>query len=228
MRAFFGDGGQAATAALNLPVSVVFDQQWNMIIGDQANQRVRKVDHATGVISTVAGQDPCADGAPCELGDGGPALQAHFAFPPGQAARPGGRVEIDGAGNLFVADTAHYRVRKIDTAGVITTVAGTGMPGTAGDGGPAAEAQVSRVADVAVSPDGLLYIADTENNCIRMVDGAGIISTAVGHCGQQGFAGDGQPVAEAVLNRPYGIAFDPQGNLYIADTHNNRIRVVYR
>ena len=81
---------------------------------------------------------------------------------------------------------------------------------------------------MAVSPDGTLYIADTENNCIRMVDGAGTISTAVGKCGTQGFAGDGKPVAEALLNRPYGVDFDPKGNLYIADTHNNRIRVVYR
>ena len=227
MRAFGGDGGPAAAAALNLPVSVVFDQAWNLIIGDQANQRVRIVDHASGNISTIAGTD-CPDGMVCDLGDGGPATQAHFAFPPGQAAQPGGRVTIDAAGNLFVADTAHYRVRKIDTAGVITTVAGTGMPGAAGDGGAATEAQLSRLADVAVSPDGILYIADTENDCIRAVDGAGTISTAVGHCGQQGFAGDGGPVAGALLNRPYGVAFDPKGNLYIADTHNNRIRVVYR
>ncbi len=228
MRAFAGDGGPAAAAALNLPVSVVFDQDWNMIIGDQANQRVRKVDHASGVITTIAGTDACADGTPCDIGDGGPATAAHFAFPPGQAARPGGRVTIDPAGNLYVADTAHYRVRKIDTAGIITTVAGNGTPGLAGDGGPATDAQISRITDVAVGPDGNLYIADNENDCIRMVDGAGTISTAVGKCGQQGFAGDGHPVVEAVLNRPYGIAFDPQGNLYIADTHNNRIRVVYR
>ena len=228
MRAFAGDGGPAAAAALNLPVSVVFDKDWNMIIGDQANQRVRKVDHASGIISTIAGTDDCVDPMNCDIGDGGPATAAHFAFPPGQAARPGGRVTVDAAGNLYVADTAHYRVRKIDTAGIITTVAGTGMPGTGGDGGPATAAQLSRITDVAVSPDGNLYIADTENNCIRMVDGTGTISTAVGKCGTQGFAGDGKPVAEALLNRPYGLDFDPQGNLYIADTHNNRIRVLYK
>ena len=230
MRAFSGDGGPAPMAALNLPVSVVFDQDWNMIIGDQANQRVRKVDHASGIISTIAGSDACpADGSACDLGDGGPATAAHFAFPPGQAARPGGRVEIDAAGNLYIADTAHFRVRRIDTTGVITTVAGNGTLGSGGDGGPATDAQLSRITDVAVNPtDGNLYIADNENSCIRMVDQAGVISTAVGHCGQQGFAGDGEATDKAVLNRPYGIAFDPQGNLFIADTHNNRIRVVYK
>ncbi|HEX3696979.1 MAG TPA: hypothetical protein VH374_16500 [Polyangia bacterium] len=228
-RAYSGDGGPAAAAALNLPVSVVFDHDWNMIIGDQANQRVRKVDHATGFISTIAGTDPCADPTMCELGDGGPATAAHFAFPPGQAARPGGRVDIDAAGNLYVADTAHFRVRRVDGAtGIISTIAGDGTMGLGGDGGPAIAAQLSPLTDVAVSPDGDVYIADNENSCIRKVDQAGIISTAVGHCGQQGFTGDGGPTASALLNRPYGIAFDPQGNLYIADTHNNRVRVAYK
>ncbi|HXI60128.1 MAG TPA: hypothetical protein VNO55_28890 [Polyangia bacterium] len=227
-RAFSGDGGPASAAALNLPVSVVFDQSWNMIIADQANQRLRKVDHVTGVIETIAGNDPCPADQPCDIGDAGPATAAHFAFPPGQAARPGGRIDLDAAGNLYVADTSHFRVRRIDPNGVITTVAGNGTVGFSGDGGPAKLAQLSRITDVAAGPDGNLYIADNENSCIRMVDQDGNISTVVGRGGQQGFAGDGGPVSEALLNRPYGIAFDPQGNLYIADTHNNRIRVVYR
>jgi sugar lactone lactonase YvrE len=162
----------------------------------------------------------------CPIGDGGPALEASFSFPGGQAARPGGRIDIDADGNLFVADTSNFRLRKIDTAGVITTVAGTGEPGQGGDGGPATAAQLSRLTDVVVAPDGSLYIADNENSCIRVVRPDGTIATAAGVCGVQGFSGDGGPPEQATLDRPYGVALDAAGNLYIADTHNNRIRVV--
>ncbi|HET6285092.1 MAG TPA: hypothetical protein VFH73_29310 [Polyangia bacterium] len=226
-RGFAGDGGPAATARLDLPVGVVFDKAGNLIIADQANHRLRMVDVDTAIIHTIAGIGACMDPAGCPLGDGGPATKALLSFPLGQAARPGGRIAIDGQGNLYVADTSHFRLRKIDSDGIITTLAGNGERGATGDGGPATAATLSRLTDVAVGPDGLIYIADNENSCIRVVTPDGNISSVVGQCGQRGFAGDGAPAASALLDRPYGIATDPAGNLYIADTHNNRIRVVY-
>jgi hypothetical protein len=228
MRAFNGDGGPAPAAALNLPVAVVFNAAGDLIIADQANDRLRLVDHATGNIGTMAGIGPCAAGTPCELGDGGPAAAASFSFPAGQAAQPGGRIDIDGAGNIYVADTSNARVRKIDGDGVITTVAGTGQIGYAGDDGPATLALVSRVSDVAAAPDGSVYIADTGNSCVRVIRGDGTIGTAAGHCGSPGFAGDDGPATDARLDRPTGVAVDRDGNLYIADAHNQRVRVVYR
>ncbi len=232
-RGFAGDGGPAAAAALNLPVAAVFDPAGDMIIADQANDRLRKVDHATGTISTFAGVGPCLDQTACPaLGDGGPAEAAFVQFvtsaASAQSARPAGRIDVDAQGNVFIADTLNVRVRKIDTAGIITTVAGNGQLGATGEGVPATEATLNGLADVAAGPDGSLYIADTANSCIRVVRSDGIIATLAGRCGQSGFAGDGGPANEARLDRPGGIALDADGNLYVADTHNERIRVIYK
>jgi sugar lactone lactonase YvrE len=227
-RGFAGDGGPAATATLNLPVAVVFDPAGNMLISDQANDRIRKVDAATQTISTFAGVGPCTTPDACPaLGDGGPATSAFISLPQGQSARPAGRLDIDAVGNLYVADTLNNRVRKIDAAGMITTIAGNGQLGSGGDGGPATEASLNGLADIAVGPDGI-YIADTGNGCVRLVRDDGTIATVAGLCGSPGFAGDGGPATEARLTKPGGIALDTAGNLYIADTHNQRIRVVYR
>jgi sugar lactone lactonase YvrE len=227
-RGFAGDGGPASAAVLNLPVAVVFDTAGNMFISDQANDRIRRVDAVTNMVSTIAGVGPCLDASACPaLGDGGPATSAFISLPQGQSARPAGRIDIDPAGNLFIADSLNNRVRKIDPAGMITTVAGNGQLGATGDGGPATDASLNDLADVAVAPDGL-YIADTDNDCVRVVRGDGTITTVAGICGSEGFAGDGGPATAAQLDRPGGIALDAAGNLYIADTHNQRIRVVYR
>jgi hypothetical protein len=226
-RGFAGDGGPAAAAVLNLPVAVVYDAAGNMYISDQANDRIRKVDAATQMISTFAGVGPCLDPTTCPgLGDGGPAVAATISLPQGQSARPAGRIDIDAAGNIFIADSLDNRVRKIDTAGIMTTVAGNGNLGATGDGGPATDAALNDLSDVAVGPDGL-YIADTDNNCVRVVRGDGTIATVAGVCGQSGFAGDGGLATAALLDRPGGIALDSQGTLYVADTHNQRVRVVY-
>jgi sugar lactone lactonase YvrE len=223
-RGFAGDGGPAATAMLNLPVAAVFDPAGNMLISDQANDRIRKVDAATQTISTIAGVGPCGD---CPLGDGGPATGAFISLPQGQSARPAGRIDIDATGNIYLADTNNNRVRKIDAAGGITTIAGTGQIGATGDGGPATEAKLSGLADVAVGPDGI-YVADTGNSCVRAIRADGTIATVAGVCGSPGLAGDNGPATDARLDRPGGIALDAEGNLFIADTHNQRVRVVYR
>ena len=230
-RGFGGNGGPAATAILDLPVAVVFDADGNMLIADQANQMIRIVDHVTGFIDTLAGTGHCADAVnpmPCVTNDDGPAASAGFHFPIGQAASPGGRIALDKAGNIYVADTENFRLRRIDMpSAIIHTVAGNGTWGYAGDGGPATDAQLGRLADVAVGPDGSIYIADTDNDCVRVVSTEGIISTFAGQCGQRGFVGQNTPAAEAQLNRPYGVEVSPAGDVYIADTHNQRIRVVF-
>ena len=230
-RGFGGNGGPAATATLDLPVGIAFTPAGDMLIADQANQMIRRVDHASGVIDTIAGTGHCADAInpnPCILNDGGPATGAGFHFPIGQAAQPGGRIALDAAGYIYVADTENYRVRRIDPTGVIETFAGTGTWGYAGDGGLAREAQLGRVADVAVGSDGSVYIADTDNSCVRVVSPDGVIATFAGRCGQGGFAGNDSPATEALLDRPYGVEVAPTGDVYIADTHNQRVRMVFR
>jgi serine/threonine-protein kinase len=228
-RGFAGNGGPAAAATLDLPVAIVFDSAGNLLIADQANQMIRRVDRGDDVITTIAGTGHCADAVnpnPCVLNDGGPASAAGFHFPIGQMAAPGGRIALAADGTIYVADTENFRVRRIDAAGVITTFAGTGEWGFAGDGGPAAAAQLGRLSDVAVGTDGRLYIADSDNDCVRLVTPDGIIATFAGRCGQAGFAGDGGPATGALLDRPSGVEIGRQGEVYIADTHNQRIRVV--
>jgi len=229
-RGFAGNGGPAAMATLDLPVAVVFDPEGNLLIADQANQMIRRVDRATDVITTIAGVGRCADSVdpdPCVINDGGPATAAGFHFPIGQAARPGGRIAVAADGTIYVADTDNFRVRRIDPTGIISTFAGTGTWGFAGDGGPAAEAQLGRLADVAIGADGRLFIADTDNDCVRVVTAEGIIATFAGTCGHPGFAGDDGPATAALLDGPSGVALGQNGEVFIADTHNQRIRVVY-
>jgi len=229
-RGFAGNDGPAAAATLDLPVAIVFDAAGNMLIADQANQMIRRVDRTTGMISTIAGTGHCADAVnpnPCVLNDGGPATAAGFHFPIGQMAAPGGRIALAADGTIYVADTDNYRVRRIDSAGIITTFAGNGTWGLAGDGGPATDAQLGRLSDVAVGANGRVYIADTDNECVRVVTPDGIIATFAGQCGMAGFAGDNGPAGAALLDHPTGVEIGRQGEVYIADNHNQRIRVVY-
>jgi hypothetical protein len=230
MRGFAGNGGPAEMATLNLPVGVVYDASGNLLIADQANNMVRKVDRTTDIISTIAGVGECADAVnpnPCVLNDGGPATMAGFHFPAGQAASPGGRIALGADGSIYVADTEDFRLRRIDPQGITTTVAGTGTWGFAGDGGPATAAQLGRLTDVAVGADGRIFIADTDNDCVRVITPDGNIATFAGQCGQAGFAGENGPATAALLDRPFGVEVGPMGEVYIADTHNQRIRVVY-
>lgn len=220
-RSFAGDGGDAKVAKLDLPVSCAVDAAGNTFIVDQANQIIRKVDPA-GMISTYAGTPR----TPGFGGDGGPAGGAMINLPASQSAPPVGRMDIDSAGNLYFCDTTNNRVRKIDTNGVITTIAGSDVRGFSGDGGPATSAKLSWPSDVAVGPDGDIFIADTRNSVIRKVDTHGVITTFAGQGGVNGYEGDGGAPTAAKLDRPYGIAFNSQGDLFIADTHNHCIRVI--
>jgi len=164
------------------------------------------------IITTIAG-----NGTFGYSGDGGPATEAQFKYPFG--------VAVDTSRNLYISDSYNYRIRKVDQNGIITTVAGNGIFGYSGDGGPATEAQLSFPNGVAVDTSRNLYISDSYNHRIRKVDQNGIITTVAGN-GTSGYSGDGGPATEAQLGYPYGVAVDTSGNLYIAESGNNCIRKV--
>ncbi len=223
-RSFAGDGGDPLVAKLDLPSGVVVDANGQIFIADQANQRIRCID-TEGIIDTMAGS-----GVPGFGGDGGPATEAQVHASVGQAAAPANRMALSPDGTrLYFADTGNHRIRYVDlAAGTMDTFAGNGTAAYAGDGGQAADASLYGPTDLAFGPDGELYVADTSNSCVRRVDPDGVISTAVGACGQPGYAGDFGAAGDALLNQPYGVDLDASGNLYIADTYNQVMRVVYR
>jgi len=205
---YSGDGGAATEAQLSSPSGVAVDSSGNLYIADSGNNRIRQVD-TNGVITTVAGGG--------FDGDGGAATSARLSYPSG--------VAVDSSGNLYIADKGKHRIRKVDTNGVISTVAGDGTTGYSGDFGAAAEAQLDNPSGVAVDSSGNLYIVDTRNNSIRKVDTNGVISTVAGD-GTYGYSGDGGAATDAQLYNPSAVAVDSSGNLYIADTNNGRIRKV--
>jgi sugar lactone lactonase YvrE len=206
-----GDGGPAVNAYLHTAIGLAMDSSGNLYIADAGDERVRKVA-TNGVITTVAG-----NGTRGYSGDGGLATNAALLGPNGMG--------IDYRGNLFIADTGNNRVRKVDTNGIITTVAGIATNGYSGDGGPATNAALNSPTAVAVDSMGDIYIADENNNRIREVGANGIITTVVGN-GTASFSGDGGAAASATLNGPLDVILDVSGNLFIADTLNSRVREV--
>lgn len=208
---FSGDGGPATLASLGQPQAIAVDGQGVVYIADTDNYRIRKVDRS-GMIVTIAGSGEWGWG-----GDGGPATNAEFSAVYGLAA--------DKAGNVYVADTWNDTIRKIDLAGNIARVVGTGEEGSRGDGGPAVEARLDKPRGVVVDAFGNIYVADSDNHSIRRIDLGGIISTVAG-TGERGFNGDGGPAVEAALAEPQGVAVDSTGGILIADTRNRRVRRV--
>jgi sugar lactone lactonase YvrE len=212
---YSGDGGLATSAELSNPNSdLVFDSSGNWYFGDVSNYRVREVNISTGIITTVAG-----NGIAGYTGDGGAATSAEINNPSG--------VALDSSNNIYISDAAGEVIRKVTVStGIISTVAGTGTAGYSGDGGPAISAQINTPGSVAVDPAGNIYIADGNNNRIRVVNAtSGTISTLVGN-GTGAYTGDGGPATSAELNSPTDIALDSAGNLYISDSSNNVIREV--
>ena len=209
---FEGDGGKATRAKLHFPAGAAIDSEGNLYISDTGNQRVRMVEHDTGIITTIAGT-----GNYGFSGDGGPATEADLAHPTS--------LGFDQDGNLYIADTDNHRVRKVDKGtGTITTVAGNGNSKLTGDGGPALLSSLRYPAGVIIDQD-ILYIADSGHHLIRAVSlKTGVITTLAGR-GWPGLEGDGGPASKAVLRSPRGIALHSK-TLYIADTDNRRIRSI--
>jgi hypothetical protein len=207
-----GDGGPAASAQLQLPHGVAFTASGELLIADALNQRIRLVT-ADGTITTAAGT-----GVAGFSGDGGPAAAAQIDSPRGLAALP--------EGGYLIADTGNQRVRLVLPDGTITTVAGNGVRGFAGDGGPATEAELSNPFAIAPTGDGGFLVADNGNQRIRLVGANGTITTVAGN-GVRGFSGDGGPAIEAALNDPHAVASLPDGGFLVADTGNDRVRRVW-
>ncbi len=222
---YSGDGGPATAAELSGPQSITLDSAGDLFIADTNNDVIREVNHATGVITTVAGNGYGAGigwGGGGYSGDGGAATAAELNSPSG--------VALDTSGDLFIADNCNNVIREVNHAtGVITTVAGNGTAGYSGDGGPATAAELNGPNDVAVDATGDLFIADPNNNVIREVNLAnGQITTVAGNYngGNGGYSGDGGPATAAELSFPLGVAVDTSGDLFIADNGNNVIREV--
>lgn len=221
---FAGDGELASTSALFKQLNdATYDEAGNLYIVDQQNERIRVIDTA-GIINTIAG-----DGEEGYAGDGGPALSAQFSWARGSNPNPSGGIVHHG-GKLYISDTEADLIRVLDlSTGIIDRFAGTGEEGSRGDGGPALEAQLSGPRDLEIGPDGDLYFADTDNGKVRAIDlESGEIRTVVG-TGTLGIEErEGMLATEIQLRRPFGVSFDPEGNLYVMDTLNSRIVKVAR
>jgi sugar lactone lactonase YvrE len=221
---YTGDGGPAVDAQLSFPVALAFDAQGNLYISDHGNDVIRKVD-TNGIITTVAGvgpsdtwvKGPWVPGIQPKGGDGGPATQAVLESPRG--------ITFDAQGNLYIADRDHDAIRKVDTNGIITTVAGTGQRGYSGDGGPATKAKLNRPDGVVFDAAGNMYIDDENNSRVRKVDTNGIITT-VGGTGEAGCSGNGGPATSGMMANPHGMGFGPDGALYVSEGDCNAVRKI--
>ena len=213
---YSGDGGTATAAAMATPVGIAVDALGNYYISDNWNQHIRKVDF-NGIITSVAGIGTGFPDGAGYSGDGSAATNASIAWPCG--------VALDMTGNLYIADSGNNRIRRVDTNGIMTTVAGNGTNGFFGDGGIATNASLNNPQGVTVDSSGNLFVADTSNNRVRKVDTNGIITTVSG-TGNGGFAGDGALSTNASLSVPTDVKLDGTGNLFIADSGNHRIRRV--
>jgi sugar lactone lactonase YvrE len=214
-KTYSGDGGPAIAAGLVEPNGVALDRGGHfLLIADVGGNRVRRVDLATGLISTFAGT-----GRARHDGDGQPAVGASL-----WGARA---VDVGPDGAVYILEREGNTLRVVNpSTTVITTIAGTGAKGSSGDGGPARLATFNGPKELAVDAKGNIWVVDTENHAIRFIDATTrVIQTVAGH-GQPGSGGDGGPATSAELDRPHGVAASPDGTFWIGDTHNHRIRRV--
>ena len=205
-----GDGGPATAAGISSPTWVAVSGS-DVFISEVGTSRIRKVN-AAGIITTYAG-----NGISGHTGDGGPATLASISNPNG--------VGVDNLGNVYIPDQSTNYLRKVSTSGIITTIAGNGVPGYSGDGGPATLASMNLPNMVTSDAAGNIYVAEFNNSVIRKINTSGIISTFAG-LGSAGYSGDGGPATAAKINGPAGICFDAAGNCIVTDAHNNRLRKI--
>jgi len=210
---YSGDGGPALRASLNEPYGIAIDRAGNIFVADRLSRCVRRIDAANRTITTLAGT-----GEAVFSGDGGPAARAGLAEPNGLALDADQR-------QLYIADVADHRVRRVDlSSGIIATFAGTGAAEHGGDDGPAAEARIFGARAVKLGLDGTIYVLERQGSSLRAVDAAtGIIATIAGTTGR-GYSGDGGPALAAVFDAPKEMAIDPDGSLLIVDTENHALR----
>jgi sugar lactone lactonase YvrE len=201
----------ASEVSFASPEGITIDKDGNLLLADSLNHAILKID-SQGYLTPVAG-----NGYRGFSGDGKAATGASLAFPYD--------VRLDSKGNVYFTDLHNQRIRKVDTNGVISTVAGTGVAGFSGDGGPAVKAQLSSAYGILLDKNDNLLIADSDNHVIRKIGQDGIISTIAGS-GQRGYDGDGGPALAAKFDSPQSLALDAQGRLYIGDEHNNAIRIL--
>ena len=207
-----GDGGPGNRAQLREPNDCFLDSRGGLLIADIQDQRVRRLDLASGIISTFAG-----NGEKARHGDGLPAQEASIL-----GARA---ICQDRSGNTYIAEREGNGVRQVDVQGIMSTLAGTGERGYSGDGGPALLATWGAPKAIRCDGQGNIIVVDTENHAIRRIDaGSGIVTTIAG--GHQGGDGDGEDATQAGLDRPHGCEVGREGNIYIADSNNHRVRVV--
>ena len=208
---YSGDGGPATAATFNQPYSLQVDANGDVYVVDRLNYVIRRIDAATGIISTVAGT-----GEPGYGGDGGPGTEAQFREP--------NDCFLDGRGGLLIADVQDQRIRRLDLAsGLISTFAGDGEKVRSGDGRPATEASILGARAVCMDSAGNTYIAEREGNGIRKVDANGVMSTLAG-TGEFGYGGDGGPAFISTWGGPKAIRCDHNGNVLVVDTENHAIR----
>lgn len=215
----------------NQPKALVRTSDGDFYVLDQRNFLIRHIA-ADGMITTIAGTPPMPGMPPMAgyEGDGGPATMARFRFESGGNPEPSGGLALDEEANiLYVADGLNFRIRAIDlTTGVVETVVGTGTSGNSGDGGAGTSAAISHVRDMEIGPDGRLYFADTENHVIRAWDPDTDVVERVAGTGTMGRGAEGQAATATDLNRPFGVAFAPDGDLIVADTLNSRFLRIAR
>lgn len=206
-----GDGGVATSASMMSPTGLTFDASGNMYIAEFSGNYIRKVS-TSGIISTIAGT-----GTASSTGDGGDASSATLNNPSG--------IAIDASGNIYIAEASGNRIRKINTSGIISTIAGTGTASSTGDGGTATSATLNFPTDIVFDASGNLYISENGGNRIRKINTAGNISTIAGN-GTASSTGDGSAAAMSTINNPAGLAFDASGNLYIAENGGHKVRMI--
>ena len=211
---YTGDGGPGTNAKLDQPQMICLDKFGNIYFADANNNRVRKIDAESGIITTIAG-----NGTAGYSGDGGQGTNAQLLIPTG--------VTSDTGGNIYLSDALNRRIRKIDAlTGIITTVAGNGTMGNSGDGGQATNAQINAVTGLCTDKSNNIYIVDIDNNNVRKINGTTGIITRVAGTGVAGYSGDGQVATDATLNQPCHPFIDNAGNLFVTDLMNNVVRRV--